>query len=65
MAERCVRAGQRYAEQSDHYGELAVKIDQQTDTTKLTLALDGVPKGSESDTERNLDTFCASPRRLA
>jgi len=41
----------------DHYGELAVKIDQQTDTTKLTLAPDGVPKGSESDTERNLDTF--------
>ena len=63
MAERCARAGKSHTERVDHYGELAVKIDQQTDTTKLTLALDGVPKGSESDTERNLDTFCASPRQ--
>jgi len=38
----------------DHEGILKATLDQQSDSTKLTLELSGVPKGQEDEIRRNL-----------
>lgn len=40
-----------------HYGTLTMNLDQGAGETTLTLRLEGVPIGTEEETERNLDTF--------
>ncbi|KAF8582290.1 hypothetical protein K439DRAFT_1635406 [Ramaria rubella] len=42
---------------SGHIGTLTTTLDQSSDSTKLVLALAGVPKGLEDETRRNLEGY--------
>ncbi|GMK59170.1 hypothetical protein CspeluHIS016_0701850 [Cutaneotrichosporon spelunceum] len=42
---------------SDHHGIMTITLDQGSDSTKVTFALDGVPADKESDILRALDAF--------
>jgi hypothetical protein len=40
-----------------HAATLTTVLDQATDSTKVTFTLDGVPKGMEDETRRNLEGY--------
>ncbi|KAL1743710.1 activator of Hsp90 ATPase [Schizophyllum fasciatum] len=40
-----------------HFATLTMKFDQSSDSTKLTLTLDGVPKGMEDELRTNLEGY--------
>lgn len=42
---------------SGHFATLTMKFDQASDSTKLTLTLDGVPKGMEDEIRTNLEGY--------
>ena len=40
-----------------HYGQLEVRLQQGSNSTKLFLDLDGVPAGKEDETEKGLEIY--------
>ncbi|KLO14682.1 hypothetical protein SCHPADRAFT_903089 [Schizopora paradoxa] len=42
---------------SDHYGTMTITFDQSSDSTKVTLLLQGVPTGMEDEIRRNLEGY--------
>ena len=42
---------------SDHHATLTATFDQQSDSTKLSFELDGVPLGMEDELKRNIEGY--------
>jgi len=42
---------------SDHFGTMTITFDQSSDSTKVTMSLDGVPKGMEDEIKRNIEGY--------
>ena len=42
---------------SEHFATLTTTLDQASDSTKLTLNLDGVPTGMEDELKRNIEGY--------
>lgn len=41
----------------EHSAILTITLDQSTDSTKMTLSLDGVPTGMQDEIKRNLEGY--------